>query len=214
MRALPQLHQATPRKIYVMDTETITVACPPQVWTQVSDEHQSLFIQNQDAKALKLHFGNSEPEVNTSAFIVSQDYNPLERNFSFDPRSKVKLWIMPVKSEATQVVVVRTAIGSLIPENLAIKTVETATHLLTNEDWGILLSFTQGCKITVPNGLASHFYCTLRQSGADQIEVVPGEGATVEEIDGNFKSEKRLAVLALARIPLDGAFQLTGRTAA
>ncbi|AGC36046.1 hypothetical protein B7L88_gp002 [Rhizobium phage RHEph10] len=96
-------------------------------------------------------------------------------------------------------------------EPFYIKTIDKATYTLSDDDAGYLLDFVQGTTITVPTGLADDFYCSLRQGGASQIRVV-GAGVTVEEIDNQFRSEKRLAVLQVARFP-DGKFQLLGRTA-
>ncbi|QIG69073.1 hypothetical protein EVB78_040 [Rhizobium phage RHph_N1_15] len=96
-------------------------------------------------------------------------------------------------------------------EPFYIKAIDKATYTLTNDDAGYLLDFAQGTVITVPTGLKDDFYCSLRQGGATQIRVT-GAGVTVEEIDNRFRSEKRLAILNVARFP-DGKFQLIGRTA-
>ncbi|QIG75612.1 hypothetical protein EVC20_041 [Rhizobium phage RHph_Y2_17_1] len=97
-------------------------------------------------------------------------------------------------------------------ERFYIKSLNVPTYTLKDEDAGYLLNFAQGTIVTVPTGLPDDFYCSLRQGGSNQITVV-GAGVTVEEIDGRFRSEKRLAILHVARFP-DGKFQLIGRTAA
>jgi hypothetical protein len=94
-----------------------------------------------------------------------------------------------------------------------VRTISTTTYTLVATDAGMILDFTVGTVVTVPASLPAAFNCALRQGGANQIQVVAGAGATVEEIDGKFKSEKRLALLTLARFP-DGKFQLIGRTSA
>lgn len=98
-------------------------------------------------------------------------------------------------------------------EPFYIKRVTFSEYTITQEDLGYLLDFTDAAIVTVPAGLKDDFYCSLRQGGENQIEVQAEPGVTVEEIDGFMKSEKRLAILNLARFP-DGSFQITGRTAA
>ncbi|MBY3231870.1 hypothetical protein [Rhizobium laguerreae] len=98
-------------------------------------------------------------------------------------------------------------------DSTRVRTISTTTYTLAPTDVGMILDFTVGTVVTVPASLPAAFNCALRQGGANQIQVVAGVGATVEEIDGKFKSEKRLALLTLARFP-DGKFQLIGRTAA
>ncbi|MGO7833324.1 hypothetical protein [Rhizobium johnstonii] len=194
-------------------TETVLIECPADVWTLVAEDHQNVFIQNQENKALKIHFSSvEEPAVDTDAFIISQDYNPLEKVFRFHEQTRTKVWVMPVKQETVKAVVVR-QLSPVMGEALRMVTYDVAAYTLRPIDQAQLLNFPQGCVVTVPDGLPIDFYCTLRQAGAGHIEIVAASGVTVEEIDGYMKSEKRLALLALARFP-DGSFQLTGRTAA
>jgi hypothetical protein len=96
-------------------------------------------------------------------------------------------------------------------ESTRVKSINAATYSIVAEDFGFILDFAVGTTITVPNNLPAAFNCALRQGGVDQIEVVAGGGAVVEEIDNQFTSEKRLAILTLARFP-NGKFQLIGRT--
>ncbi|TDW20412.1 hypothetical protein EV128_12542 [Rhizobium azibense] len=98
-------------------------------------------------------------------------------------------------------------------EPLYLKSILGVSYTLTTDDHGYLLDFADGAQITVPANLPDDFYCTLRQGGEDQLTVLAATDVTVEEIDGFMKSEKRLAILSLARFP-DGSFQLSGRTAA
>jgi hypothetical protein len=98
-------------------------------------------------------------------------------------------------------------------ETRYIRSLSAATYTLTDADAGYLLDFTAGCVVTVPVDLDSAFYCSLRQGGDAQIQVAAGQGATVVEIDNNFKTEKKLAVIGIERFP-DGSFQISGRTAA
>ncbi|MGV1754839.1 hypothetical protein [Agrobacterium sp. CG674] len=97
-------------------------------------------------------------------------------------------------------------------DSARVKTIDTLTHDLSIADFGMILDFQVGTKITVPASLPAAFQCALRQGGEDQVEVIAGQDAVLEEIDGKFKSEKRLSVLTLIRFP-DGKFQLVGRTA-
>lgn len=97
-------------------------------------------------------------------------------------------------------------------EPLYVKQIDALTYTLSQGDAGYLLNFSLGTEITIPSTLQDGFYCNLRQAGVNQIEVAAVLGVVLDEIDGNFKSEKRLAVLSLSRLP-DGSFQLTGRTA-
>jgi len=97
-------------------------------------------------------------------------------------------------------------------DSARVKTIDTKSYTVQPSDFGMILDFTEGATVTVPADLPAAFQCALRQGGEDQIEIVEGEGATVEEIDGKFMSEKRLAILTLIRFP-DGTFQVIGRTA-
>ena len=194
-------------------TETVVIDCPPNVWTLVSEDNQNVFIQNQQRKALKLHFSSgAEPAPDTEAYIVSQDYNPLEKAFKFHEATRAKIWAMPVSQEPTKAVVVR-QLSPVRGEPLRIVTYDVPTYTLRAVDYAFLLNMPQQCVITVPADLPADFYCSIRQAGSGRIQIVGAAGVTVEEIDGYFKSEKRLAVVSLARMP-DGSFQLTGRTAA
>ncbi|MBY3070751.1 hypothetical protein HFO71_10400 [Rhizobium laguerreae] len=195
-----------------MDTETLKIDCPANVWTKVADEHQSIYIQNQERKALRFFFGWEQPATDADAYIVSQDYNPSEKLFSFG-NAKTGLWVMPDGDSGASVVVVRTRSVELVKDPTLVRTVNAPTYTLNNDDWGYVLDFTQGTIITVPAELNARFNCALRQGGDDQFEVVAGSGAVVEEIDDHFKSEQRLALLTLCRFP-DGKFQIIGRTAA
>lgn len=101
---------------------------------------------------------------------------------------------------------------SLNPDPLPIKSIEADVYSLQDGDAGYLLNFTDACVVTVSADLDDTFYCSLRQAGEGQVEIVAGSGATVEEIDGYLKTEKRLSIVGITRFP-DGVFQVTGRTA-
>jgi len=88
-----------------------------------------------------------------------------------------------------------------------------SVYFLTAADHGYLLDFKLGVPtaVAVTKDLPADFYCTLRQGDDSPFLVGADKDVSVEEIDGNFVSEKRLAILSLARFP-DGSFQLSGRT--
>ncbi|QWW69347.1 hypothetical protein [Rhizobium sp. WYJ-E13] len=193
-------------------TETVAIDCPADIWTLIAEDHQNVFIQNQQGKALKIHISSlAEPALDTEAFIVSQDYNPLEKVFRFHEQTQAKIWVMPAKREAVTTIVVR-QLSPVMGEPLRMVTYDVPAYTVRPIDRAQMLNFPQGCIITVPEDLPLDFYCTLRQGGDDQITITQGAGATVEEIDGKFRSEKRLAILTLLRFP-NGSFQLVGRTA-
>ncbi|MBX4911357.1 hypothetical protein HJA82_29025 [Rhizobium bangladeshense] len=96
-------------------------------------------------------------------------------------------------------------------ERFYLKSIDLPAYTLDQDDAGYLLDFAQGTVVTVPTGLSDDFYCSLRQGGSSQIRVT-GAGVVVEEIDNQFRSEKRLAIMQVVRFP-DGKFQLMGRTA-
>ncbi len=98
------------------------------------------------------------------------------------------------------------------PDSARVREIDATSYTLTEADLGMILDFTEGATVTVPTSLPAAFQCALRQGGENRITVEGGEGATVEEIDSKFVSEKRLSILSLIRFP-NGKFQLIGRTA-
>jgi hypothetical protein len=146
---------------------------------------------------------------------ISPDYGDGDLNFSpASPALLAAQFATEREDDAPDTVATKVVLPNVEP--LAIKTIQGSEYLLSDSDAGYLLDFEEGCEITVPSGLKEGFYCSLRQGGDDQIEVAGddpeiGRAVIVEEIDDLFFSEKRLAILHLARFP-DGSFQLTGRT--
>jgi hypothetical protein len=80
------------------------------------------------------------------------------------------------------------------------------TYTLQASDAGKIITLNNAASITVtcPNSLPVDFYCTLLQTGAGQVTVAAGTGATVNNFDGLTKTAGQYAALNLYVISNSG----------